>query len=165
MYVRACVCACLRMCVHAYVRAYVLRACICACVHMCQSRSGMSICTHLHPFALICTHVHAQKSWVTCIDDGGRGIDISRVLYCVCAGKWHRYKPCLISMVEDRKERRFLTMEDAEDIATGPPQRMCFAESSAERSRRLATLRKRKQRSQCTKDAKRARREPDKVQK
>ena len=46
--------------------------------------------------------------------------------------------------VEDREERRFLTMEDAEDSATGPPQRMCFAELSAERSRWLATLRKRK---------------------
>ena len=47
----------------------------------------------------------------------------------------------------------------------GPPQRTCFAESSAECSRRLATLRKRKQQSQCTKKAKKAGREPDKVQK
>ena len=52
----------------------------------------------------------------------------------------------------DREERRFLTMEDGED-------------SAAERSRRLATLRKRKQRSECTVEAKRARREEEKVQK
>ena len=46
--------------------------------------------------------------------------------------------------VEDRArdERRFLTMEDAEDSAAGPPQRMCFVKLSAECSRRLATLRK-----------------------
>ena len=66
--------------------------------------------------------------------------------------------------VEDKEERCFLTMEDAVDSAAGPPQRTCFAESSAERSQRLATLRKRKQQSQCTKKAKKARREPDKVQ-
>ena len=49
-----------------------------------------------------------------------------------------------------------------------PPQDTRFAESSAERSRRLVTLRKRKQRSQCTKQAKTsnwARREQEKVQK
>ena len=40
-----------------------------------------------------------------------------------------------------------------------------FAESSTERSRRLAALTKRKQRSQCTVEAKRARREHEKVQK
>ena len=61
--------------------------------------------------------------------------------------------------VEDREERRFLTMEDGEDSVAGPPQRTCFVELSAECSRRLATLRKTKQRSQCTKEAKRARRE------
>ena len=33
-------------------------------------------------------------------------------------------------------------MEDAEDSTAGPPQRTCFAELSAERSRRLATLRR-----------------------
>ena len=37
--------------------------------------------------------------------------------------------------IEDREERRFLTIEDN---AAGAPQRTCFAESSAERSRRLA---------------------------
>ena len=47
----------------------------------------------------------------------------------------------------------------------GPPQRTCFAESSTERSRRLAALRKRKKQSQCTVEAKRARREQQKVQK
>ena len=75
-----------------------------------------------------------------CTDDGGRS-----------------------SIVEDREERRFLTMEDGEDSAAGPLQHTCFAESSAERNRRLATLRIRKQRSQCTKEAKRAR-EQEKVQ-
>jgi len=67
--------------------------------------------------------------------------------------------------VKDREERRFLTMEDVEDSTAGPPQRTCFAESSAERSRQLATLRKRKQQCQCTKEAKKARGKPDKVQK
>ena len=47
----------------------------------------------------------------------------------------------------------------------GPPQRTRFAESSTERSRRFAALRKRKQRSQGTVEAKRARREQEKVQK
>ena len=47
----------------------------------------------------------------------------------------------------------------------GPPQRTCFAESSTECSRRLAALRKRKQRSQRTVEAKRARREQEKVPK
>ena len=50
------------------------------------------------------------------------------------------------------------------DLGEGPPQQhTCFAELSAERHRRLATLRKRKQRSQCTKEAKRARREREKM--
>ena len=57
-----------------------------------------------------------------CIDDGGQS-----------------------GIVKDREERRFLTMEDGKDSATGPLQRMCFVESSAERSQRLATLRMRKQ--------------------
>ena len=47
-------------------------------------------------------------------------------------------------------------MKDREDSA---------AELSAERSRRLVTLRKRKQQSECTVEAKRARREEEKVQK
>ena len=47
--------------------------------------------------------------------------------------------------------------------AASPPQRTCFAESSTERSRRLVALRK--LRSQCTVEAKRARREKEKVQK
>ena len=49
---------------------------------------------------------------------------------------------CALKMeVEDREERRFLTMEDREDSTAGPPQRTCFVESSAECSRRLVTLR------------------------
>ena len=39
----------------------------------------------------------------------------------------------------------------------GPLQRTCFAELSTKRSRRLVVLRKRKQRSQCTVEAKRTR--------
>ena len=35
-----------------------------------------------------------------------------------------------------------MTMKNEEDSAIGPPQRACFAESSAERNRRLATLNK-----------------------
>ena len=85
-------------------------------VRTCQSRSGrMSICSYLHSFML-------RNSYVTCTDDGGRS-----------------------SIVEDREEWHFLTMEDGEDSATGSLQRMYFAESSAECNRRLATLRKRKQ--------------------
>ena len=45
-------------------------------------------------------------------------------------------------LVEGREEWRFLTMEDTEDSMAGPPQHTCFAELSAEHSRRLATLRK-----------------------
>ena len=41
--------------------------------------------------------------------------------------------------------------------AAGPPQRMRFAESSTERIQRLVALRMRKQQSQCTVEAKRAR--------
>jgi len=47
----------------------------------------------------------------------------------------------------------------------GPPQRTCFVESSTKHSRRLAVLRKRKQQSQCKVEAKRVRREQEKVQK
>ena len=47
----------------------------------------------------------------------------------------------------------------------GPPQRTSFVESNTERSRRLAELRERKQRSKFTVEAKRARREQEKVQK
>ena len=46
--------------------------------------------------------------------------------------------------IEDMEGGQFLTMEDTEDSAAGPPQRTCFAELSEERSRWLATLRKRK---------------------
>ena len=56
--------------------------------------------------------------------------------------------------VVNREEWRFLTMEDAEDSAACLLQCTCFAELSFKRSRRLATLRKRKQRSQCTNEAK-----------
>ena len=83
----------------------------------------------------ICTHLHSRAR---------SGTHASRAL---------------TMEVEDREEQRFLTMEDGEDSVAGPPQRTCFVELSAERSRQLATLRKTKQRSQCTKEAKRARRE------
>ena len=110
-------------------------------VRTCWSRLGMSICTHLHS--------RARNSCVTCTDDGG-------------ARAGHEIE----TRGHDRKERRFLTMEDGEDSASSSPQRTCFVESSAERIRRLATLRKRKQRSQCTKEAKskRAKRKQEKLQ-
>ena len=48
----------------------------------------------------------------------------------------------------------------------GPPQCTCFAESSTERSRRLAALRKRNDEvNVATVDAKRPRREQEEVQK
>ena len=88
-------------------------------------------------FALICTHMHAQE-------------------LVLCA---------LTMEVEEREERCFLTMEDAEYSAAALPKRTCFVESSAERTQQLATLGKRKQQSQCTKEAKRATRKQEKVQK
>ena len=92
-------------------------------------------------FALICTHLHSRA----------------------CSGT---HALCALTMeVEEREERWFLTMEDAEDSAAGLPKRTCFVESSAERTRRLATLGKRKQQSHCTKEAKRAGRKQEKVQK
>ena len=71
--------------------------------------------------------------------------------------------------------QKFMTMEveDREMVLNnnGGHREQCswssatymFAESSAERCQQLATLRERKQKSQCTKDAKRARREQEKV--
>ena len=92
-------------------------------------------------FALICTHLHSRA----------------------CSGT---HALCALTMeVEEREERWFLTMEDVEDSAAGLPKRTCFVESSAERTRRLATLGKRKQQSHCTKEAKRAGRKQEKVQK
>ena len=93
----------------------------CTCVCMCRSCSEIS-------FALTCKelmcHVH---------DDGGaRGLGMR-------------------SRLEDKEEQCFLTMEDGEDSAAAPPQHTCFVELSAERSRRLVTLRNR---MQCTKEAK-----------
>ena len=98
----------------------ILAMCVCTYVRV-LSRSGMSICTHLH-------HMHAQEPM--------------RHMH------WQR------SRTGPREEQRFLTMEDVEDSATHPPQRMCFAESSAECSWRLATLRKRKQQNLWTKKRK-----------
>ena len=40
------------------------------------------------------------------------------------------YMPSLT--IEDREERCFLTIEEGEDNAAGPPQRTCFAELSTE---------------------------------
>ena len=100
-----------------------------------RSRLGMSICTHLHS--------RARNLCVTCTDEGG-------------ARTGHEIE----TRGHDREERRFLTMEDGEDSAACPPQRTCFVESSAERIRRLVTMRKRKQR---TKEAK-SKREQEKLQ-
>ena len=65
--------------------------------------------------------------------------------------------------------QRFLVMEDGEDSAASPSQRTYLAESSAEtsaeRSRRLATQQRKKQRGQSAVEAKRARREQQRVQK
>ena len=110
--------------------------CTCVWTYVCVCRAQDC------QFALTCTQ---RTSYVTCTDTGE-----SRM-------------PSLA--MEDREEQRFLPMEDGYDNAVGPPQCMCFAESNTERSRRLAALRKRKQRSQGTVEAKRARREWEKVQK
>ena len=93
----------------------------CMCVCTCLSCSGMSICTHcLHSRARSETHTSRARS------------------------ETHTSR-ALTMEVEDREGRRFLTMENAEDSVADPPQRTCFAELNAEHSRRLATLRKRKQ--------------------
>ena len=100
------------------------------------------------------THIH------TCLSHSGLSI-CTHFLHSRAHSETH-VSHALTIEVEDREERRFLTMEDAVDSAAGPPQRTCFAESSAKCSRRLMTLRKRKQQSQCIKEAKKARREPAK---
>ena len=104
------------------------------------------VCAYVHvchaqecQFALICTYVHVRS-----------GTHASRAL-------------TMSVPVKDKKERRFLTLEDAEDSTSGHLQRTCFAQLSAERSRWLATLRKRKQRTKSM--YMRARREREKVQK
>ena len=95
----------------------------CTCVHTYVSVTLRNV--NLHSFAQL--RSRARNSCITCTDDGG-----------VC-GRGTK------SRLEDREKWRFLTMEDGEDSTAGPPQHMCFVESSAERSQRLATLRKRKQ--------------------
>ena len=90
-------------------------------------------------FALICTYVHVRS-----------GTHASRALTMDVPAK-------------DKKERCFLTLEDTEDSASGYLQCTCFAQLSAECSRRLATLRKRKQQTKPMYMW--ARREQEKVQK
>ena len=63
---------------------------------------------------------------------------------------------CALTIPGGRRQERILTMDDVEESAAGLPQRTCFADLNAECSRLLATLRKRKRWSQCTKEAKRA---------
>ena len=46
--------------------------------------------------------------------------------------------------VEDREERRFFTMEGAENSGAGPPLSTCFAELSAKRSCRVGNTEKEK---------------------
>ena len=72
--------------------------------------------------------------------------------------------PCLV--MEDREEGHFLTIENGQGNAADPPQCTCLpSQVRTECSRQLAALRKSKLRSQCTVEAKRARREQEKVQK
>ena len=95
---------------------------------------------NLHSFALTCKELMCHMH-----DDGG-----------AC-------KRGTGSRLEDREERHFLTVENGVDSAAGPPQRTCFVESSAERSRQLATLRNR---MQCTKKSQvqEGKREQEKLQ-
>ena len=79
-------------------------------------------------------------------------------LTCICARSGTHVsctdvQGCLA--MEDREQWRFLTMEDAEDSTAGPPQRTCFAELSAECSRRLATLRRESNKVNVQKEPKR----------
>ena len=43
-------------------------ACVCTYVYTCRSHSGMSICTHMHAYELMC-HMHRHAR----MHDGGRG--------------------------------------------------------------------------------------------
>ena len=104
----------------------------CTCVRTYVSIMLRNV--NLHSFVQL--HSRAKNSCITCTDDGG------------ARGRGMKLR------LEDREEWRFLTMEDGKDSAAGPPQRTCFVELSAECSQWLATLRKIKQRSQCTKEAK-----------
>ena len=65
------------------------------------------------PFALICTYLHLRARSGT-----------------------HALIRALTMEVGNREERRFLTVENAEDSATGPPQCMCFAEANRARRER-----------------------------
>ena len=74
----------------------------------CPSRSGMSICNHLHS--------RTRNSCVT-----------SKMIKAHTGGARDRDRG------QGLGRRHFLTMEDGEDSASGPPQHTGFVESSAER--------------------------------
>ena len=84
----------------------------CTCVRTYMSVTLRNV--NLHSFAQL--HSCARNSCITCTDDGGT------------RGRGTRPR------LEDREEWRFLTMEDGEDSAAGPPQCMCFVESNAKHS-------------------------------
>ena len=96
--------------------------------------------TYVHTYVRMYVHVcHAQECQIVNLRScARRRTYASRALT-------HEDTRCAYMAKEDREERRFLTIEEGWDSAAGPLQRTCIAESSTERSRRLAALRKRKQ--------------------
>ena len=92
----------------------------------------MWFCVCMSPVQLECIQTQDLRHWVEFLPDGGRRQGQGKN---GTSWQW--------------RTRR----------TAGPPQRTCFVELSAERSQRLATLRKWKQRNQCTKEAKKARRQ------
>ena len=110
--------------------------------------------------SILAIYVHAYVG--TCLSCSG--MSICTHLHLRARSETHA-SCALTKEVKDREEWCFLTMEDVEDSAAGPPQHRYFVELSAECRQQLATLRKRKQQSQCTKEAKKAKREQEKLQK
>ena len=96
--------------------------------------------TYVHTYVRMYVHVcHAQECQIVNLRSCAR-----RRTHALRA-LTHEDTRCAYMAKEDREERRFLTIEEGWDSAAGPLQRTCIAESSTERSRRLAALRKRKQ--------------------
>ena len=55
MYVGACVCTCMYVCVHVYVGACVcMCACVCTCMYLCVLYVGACVCTCMY----LCVHVY-----------------------------------------------------------------------------------------------------------
>ena len=86
--------------------------------------------------------------------------------HVMCTDTGEYRMPCLAQPTDEGQGRTVLLDNGGQVGQRGwSSATYAFAESSTERSRRFAALRKRKQRSQGTVEAKRARRKQEKVQK